>query len=153
MLHCEVSMQNDCSRLPNRIEELTSSGLNSVTIRAAGFKGFCPVELRDRRELIDTNPQFTATFGLPTYTFSLQRRPRPRSRPIRLDMLQPLVAVTLCCWSTVVKKNKACWTMHCGIAIVSIFSDHVRLWRCSTKILRDLQTSIDSEARQLAFIV
>jgi YHS domain-containing protein len=36
----------------------------------AGFKGFCPVELRDRRELIDTNPQFTATFGLQTYTFS-----------------------------------------------------------------------------------
>jgi YHS domain-containing protein len=36
----------------------------------AGFKGFCPVELRDRRELIDTNPQFTAAFGLQTYTFS-----------------------------------------------------------------------------------
>ena len=36
----------------------------------AGFKGFCPVELRDRRDLIDTNPQFTATFGLQTYTFS-----------------------------------------------------------------------------------
>lgn len=36
----------------------------------AGFKGFCPVALRDRRELIDTNPQFTATFGLQTYTFS-----------------------------------------------------------------------------------
>ena len=36
----------------------------------AGFKGFCPVELRDRRELIDTNPQFTATFGLQTYTFA-----------------------------------------------------------------------------------
>jgi YHS domain-containing protein len=36
----------------------------------AGFKGFCPVELRDRRELIDTNPEFTATFGLQTYSFS-----------------------------------------------------------------------------------
>jgi YHS domain-containing protein len=36
----------------------------------AGFKGFCPVALRDRRELIDTNPQFTATFGLQNYTFS-----------------------------------------------------------------------------------
>lgn len=35
-----------------------------------GFKGFCPVGLRDRRELIDTNSQFTATFGLQTYTFS-----------------------------------------------------------------------------------
>jgi len=35
-----------------------------------GFKGFCPVELRDRRELIDVNPTFTATFGLQTYAFS-----------------------------------------------------------------------------------
>ena len=35
-----------------------------------GFKGFCPVELRDRRELVDTNPQFSATFGLQTYSFS-----------------------------------------------------------------------------------
>lgn len=36
----------------------------------AGFKGFCPVELRDRRELIETDPQFSATFGLQSYTFS-----------------------------------------------------------------------------------
>ncbi len=36
----------------------------------SGFKGFCPVELRDRRELIDTNAEFTATFGLQTYSFS-----------------------------------------------------------------------------------
>ncbi len=35
-----------------------------------GFKGFCPVELRDRRNLVDANPQFTAAFGLQTYTFS-----------------------------------------------------------------------------------
>lgn len=35
-----------------------------------GFKGFCPVELRDRRELTETNPEFVATFGLQTYTFS-----------------------------------------------------------------------------------
>jgi len=35
-----------------------------------GFKGFCPVELRDRRELVETNPEFTATFGLQTYAFS-----------------------------------------------------------------------------------
>ncbi len=35
-----------------------------------GFKGFCPVELRDRRELIDTKPECTATFGLQTYSFS-----------------------------------------------------------------------------------
>lgn len=36
----------------------------------AGFKGFCPVELRDHRELVDTRPEFTATFGLQTYQFS-----------------------------------------------------------------------------------
>ena len=36
----------------------------------AGFKGFCPVELRDRRELVETDPQFSATFGLQSYTFS-----------------------------------------------------------------------------------
>lgn len=36
----------------------------------AGFKGFCPVTLRDKRELVDVNPEFTATFGLQTYTFA-----------------------------------------------------------------------------------
>jgi YHS domain-containing protein len=36
----------------------------------AGFKGFCPVALRDRRELVDTKPEFNATFGLQTYSFS-----------------------------------------------------------------------------------
>ncbi len=35
-----------------------------------GFKGFCPVALRDRRELIAANPIFESTFGLQTYTFS-----------------------------------------------------------------------------------
>ena len=35
-----------------------------------GFKGFCPVALRDRRELVDARPDFNATFGLKTYTFS-----------------------------------------------------------------------------------
>lgn len=35
-----------------------------------GFKGFCPVELRDRRELVDANTDITATFGLQTYSFS-----------------------------------------------------------------------------------
>jgi YHS domain-containing protein len=36
----------------------------------AGFKGFCPVTLRDKRELVDVNPAFTATFGLQTYSFA-----------------------------------------------------------------------------------
>ena len=35
-----------------------------------GFKGFCPVELRDSRILVDANPQLEATFGLQTYRFS-----------------------------------------------------------------------------------
>lgn len=35
-----------------------------------GFKGFCPVALRERRELVEANPQFSSTFGLQTYTFS-----------------------------------------------------------------------------------
>ncbi len=38
-----------------------------------GFKGFCPVELRDQRELSDANPAFTAVFGLQTYSFSSAR--------------------------------------------------------------------------------
>ncbi|MCA9059647.1 MAG: hypothetical protein KDA85_14165, partial [Planctomycetaceae bacterium] len=35
-----------------------------------GFKGFCPVMLRDYRELVDANAKYTGTFGLQTYTFS-----------------------------------------------------------------------------------
>ncbi|MCA9063901.1 MAG: hypothetical protein KDA96_12605, partial [Planctomycetaceae bacterium] len=35
-----------------------------------GFKGFCPVMLRDYRELVDADPQFQGTFGLQTYNFS-----------------------------------------------------------------------------------
>ena len=35
-----------------------------------GFKGFCPVALRERRELVEANEKFTSTFGLQTYKFS-----------------------------------------------------------------------------------
>ena len=44
----------------------------SILSRAGqpGFKGLCPVELRDRRNLVDANPGLTAVFGLQTYTFS-----------------------------------------------------------------------------------
>ncbi len=35
-----------------------------------GFKGFCPVALRERRELVESSNQFASTFGLQTYTFS-----------------------------------------------------------------------------------
>lgn len=35
-----------------------------------GFKGFCPVALRDQRQLVDAQPQIQSTFGLHTLTFS-----------------------------------------------------------------------------------
>lgn len=35
-----------------------------------GFKGFCPVALRDQRELIDAHSNLRARFGLATYYFS-----------------------------------------------------------------------------------
>ena len=43
-----------------------------ILVRAGqtGFKGFCPVTLRDHRELTEADPQFSSTFGLQTYTFS-----------------------------------------------------------------------------------
>ena len=37
---------------------------------STGFKGFCPVELRDRRELVDSREEYKARFGLKTYYFS-----------------------------------------------------------------------------------
>lgn len=36
----------------------------------SGFKGFCPVELRDHRELVDCRETYEARFGLQTYRFS-----------------------------------------------------------------------------------
>ncbi|MFO0428287.1 MAG: hypothetical protein ACK526_17100 [Planctomyces sp.] len=36
----------------------------------AGFKGFCPVCLRNRRELVDATTEFSSRFGLREYTFS-----------------------------------------------------------------------------------
>lgn len=35
-----------------------------------GFKGFCPVCLRNRRELVDATTEFSSRFGLREYTFS-----------------------------------------------------------------------------------
>ena len=35
-----------------------------------GFKGFCPVELRDNRELVDSRQEYKSRFGLQTYFFS-----------------------------------------------------------------------------------
>ena len=36
----------------------------------SGFKGFCPVALRDRRDLIDTDSEITSSFEGKTYEFS-----------------------------------------------------------------------------------
>ncbi len=35
-----------------------------------GLKGFCPVALRDRRDLVDSNPHFASSYGTKIYTFS-----------------------------------------------------------------------------------
>ncbi|MDA1016647.1 MAG: hypothetical protein O3A00_19590, partial [Planctomycetota bacterium] len=35
-----------------------------------GLKGFCPVALRDERDLLDTKSEFRSTYGLKTYQFS-----------------------------------------------------------------------------------
>lgn len=35
-----------------------------------GFQGFCPVALREERDLVDASEEFEATFGLNTYQFS-----------------------------------------------------------------------------------
>ncbi|HAP07941.1 MAG TPA: hypothetical protein DCR20_08930 [Planctomycetaceae bacterium] len=49
-----------------------------------GFKGFCPVALRDHRELVDADPTITAQFGLQTYAFSsTQARELFESDPTR----------------------------------------------------------------------
>lgn len=35
-----------------------------------GFKGFCPVELRNSRDLVDSKKEYSAKFGVATYHFS-----------------------------------------------------------------------------------
>ena len=48
--------------------------LERILARAdqTGFKGFCPVALRDHRQLVDADQNIQAEFGLQTYTFSTQ---------------------------------------------------------------------------------
>jgi len=63
----------DAERLEQSVEQdrrLRQQRLILSRAGQPGFKGFCPVELRDRRNLADADPQLTATFGLQTYTFS-----------------------------------------------------------------------------------
>jgi YHS domain-containing protein len=53
-------------------QEERHNQLERILARAdqTGFKGFCPVALRDQRQLVDADPELKAEFGLQTYTFS-----------------------------------------------------------------------------------
>jgi len=53
-------------------QEERQSQLERILARAdqTGFKGFCPVALRDHRQLVDADQSIKAEFGLQTYTFS-----------------------------------------------------------------------------------
>jgi len=51
---------------------------------ATGFKGFCPVELRDSLELVDATPQFDSEYGGQVYYFSSREAQEKFDRdPIR----------------------------------------------------------------------
>ena len=58
----------------NRSRFTDRSTARKLTIAArgnlSGFKGFCPVELRDNRRLMNSTSEFTATVGNRTYQFS-----------------------------------------------------------------------------------
>ena len=60
----EVPQQSPAARLAELQRKLAErSGLG-------GFQGFCPVALRDRRELLDTRPEFLSVFQNRTYELS-----------------------------------------------------------------------------------
>ena len=71
-----VSMEND--ERQRQLMRIRERGVQP------GFKGFCPVALRDHRELVDADPTITAQFGLQTYAFSsTQARELFESDPTR----------------------------------------------------------------------
>lgn len=53
-------------------EPAANGKMRLITARSHlnGFRGFCPVVLRDERELVDSDPQFTSTFEGREYAFS-----------------------------------------------------------------------------------
>jgi len=57
----DTSNQNDHSAKLQKI---------AARMGKSGLKGFCPVILRDERELIDTNPEFSSTYNSKTYHLS-----------------------------------------------------------------------------------
>ncbi len=62
---------------PERLRQLSDNARREAQLYRimsrtgqAGFKGFCPVVLRNKRELRDGRKEFQSTFGLMTYNFS-----------------------------------------------------------------------------------
>ncbi len=91
-----ASQQPVKQQIPVRAAAVASGGLKSVENERAGmsleqarrenqrsqilaragqtgFKGFCPVMLRDQRELVDANSGIVASFGLQQYSFCSER--------------------------------------------------------------------------------
>ena len=62
---------------PERLRQLSDNARREAQLYRimsrtgqAGFKGFCPVSLRNKRELLDGRKEYQSTFGLKTYSFS-----------------------------------------------------------------------------------
>ena len=63
----KTSMSLEQARRENqRLQILARTG-------QTGFKGFCPVMLRDQRELVDAMPGIVSSFGLQQYSFCSER--------------------------------------------------------------------------------
>lgn len=62
----------DTHNTPTVAETDQSNKLHRIAERAdqVGLKGFCPVVLRDQRDLVDAKDEFTATYKSQTYHFS-----------------------------------------------------------------------------------
>ncbi len=73
----ELAAQIELKPAPERLRQLSEKSRREaqryrIMSRAgqAGFKGFCPVVLRNQRELRDGRKEFQSRFGLKTYYFS-----------------------------------------------------------------------------------
>lgn len=76
----QVSQPKETQPKETQSNELSERDKQRAMIAAreglTGFKGFCPVELRDNRELRDADNGIRATFGLQEYNFSSERARR-----------------------------------------------------------------------------
>ena len=71
----EDSITEDAAKnsdLPNRKSSAPLTRQQRIEARRhlSGFMGFCPVELRDSRDLVDSSDEYQSRFGLNTYHFS-----------------------------------------------------------------------------------